>query len=89
MFSRMDRDGDGEVEIDEFKRAMEGMGIPLSREEARKIISRFAPNGRSIKFKDFVRSFSPHSGTSSADRELVDVSSAFDDTTATAVVCYF
>jgi Ca2+-binding EF-hand superfamily protein len=74
VFSRMDRDGNGEVEIDEFKEALKGLGIPLSLDEAKKIISRFAPNGRSIKFKDFLVSFVPPSSSGDEqDRQMVDM----------------
>ncbi|KAJ1403648.1 hypothetical protein B484DRAFT_298548, partial [Ochromonadaceae sp. CCMP2298] len=55
IFSGMDRDGDGQVDVYEFESALEKLGIPLSRDEAKRIVARFSVNGTSIKYKEFLK----------------------------------
>jgi Ca2+-binding EF-hand superfamily protein len=82
IFSSIDRDGDGQVDVYEFEAALDKIGesclllctvnvehipdvfrshvrvptgIPLSREEAKRIVSRFSVNGTTIKFREFLK----------------------------------
>ena len=48
-------------------------GIPLSREEAKRVLAKFSSNGRSVRYKDFLRSFSSRE-VQARDRELAAVS---------------
>lgn len=69
-FYAMDTDGDGELSIDEIERGLDKMGIPLSREESKRVVSKFGAGPRNtIAFKLFVKAMDP--GLDKA--ELVDV----------------
>eukprot|EP01038_Epipyxis_sp_PR26KG_P008719 gene8719-11781_t len=56
-FSNADKDGNGEVDAEELISALRVIGIPLTRDEARKIVTKYSMNGRSMKFKEFIRAF--------------------------------
>lgn len=57
-FERMDRSGDGEIDIDELEAGMRRIGIPMERDESKRIVQKFSVRGNSIKYKDFVRAMS-------------------------------
>jgi Ca2+-binding EF-hand superfamily protein len=74
MFERLDRDRNGFIQIDEFERGMEKIGIPISREESKRVIAKFSTSGVSISFRDFVRAFHPSSSGEDVMSDLVTMS---------------
>lgn len=72
-FDRMDRSGDGEIDVDELEAGMRRIGIPLDRDESRRIVQKFSVRGNSIKYKDFVRAMSGKSaGAADAVPQILD-----------------
>jgi len=57
-FERFDRDKNGEIDIDEMESAMRSMGIPLERDESRRIVQKFSVRGNTIKYAAFVQAMS-------------------------------
>ena len=48
-------------------------GIPISRDEAKRIVKRFSVNGTSIKFREFLRAFYTSSSGASGKTEALEV----------------
>jgi len=59
IFREMDRNDDGELDIDEIEQALDKIGLPLSRDESKKIVSKFSIRGTTIKYKTFVKALAP------------------------------
>lgn len=74
MFERLDHDRSGSIQIDEFERGMEKLGIPISRDESKRIVAKYSPNGISISFRDFMRAFHPSSSANEVFNDLVTLS---------------
>merc|ERR1712072_240521 len=55
----MDRDDDGELDIDEIEQALDKIGLPLNRDESKRIVSKFSIRGTTIKYKTFVKALAP------------------------------
>eukprot|EP00606_Chrysophyceae_sp_TOSAG23-5_P000755 GSChrysophyteH2.ASY1.ANO1.454.1 assembled CDS len=61
IFAKMDRNGDGELDIDEIEEALDKVGIPLTREESKRIVQKFSIRGNTIKYKAFILALNPES----------------------------
>jgi Ca2+-binding EF-hand superfamily protein len=62
-FEKMDKDGSGELDVDELSAAFESFGIPLEREEARRLVDKFSVSGTAVRYKDFIRAVAPNNFT--------------------------
>jgi Ca2+-binding EF-hand superfamily protein len=59
LFARIDRDGDEELELDQIEDCLKKIRIPLDKDEARRVSSKFCKRGTStIKYMEFARVFS-------------------------------
>jgi Ca2+-binding EF-hand superfamily protein len=58
LFTSLDREGLGEIPLDDFEIALDTLGNPLSRSEAKKIKEEYSANGHFIKYKSFLRMLS-------------------------------
>lgn len=58
-FEKMDKDGSGELDVDEISAAFRSFGIPLEREEARRVVDKFSVSGTAVRYKDFLRAVAP------------------------------
>ena len=63
-FERFDRDKNGEIDIDEMEETMRSMGIPLDRDESRRIVQKFSVRGNTIKYVAFVQAMTGSEMTS-------------------------
>lgn len=61
-------------------------GIPISREEAKRIVKRFSVNGTSIKFREFLRAFYTSSSGASGKTQALEV--CMCDGSLNAVLCF-
>ena len=52
-FERIDRDHNGEIDVDELESCLRRLGLPIDREESKRIIQKFSTRGSSIKYKEF------------------------------------
>lgn len=43
------------VDVYEFEAALDKIGIPITREEAKRIVARFSVNGTTIKYREFLK----------------------------------
>jgi Ca2+-binding EF-hand superfamily protein len=58
-FEKMDKDKNGELDVDELQDALRNIGISIDREEARRIIHKFGVKGNSVRYKDFIAAMNP------------------------------
>jgi Ca2+-binding EF-hand superfamily protein len=71
IFNRMDRDRSGRISVDEFEDGLRKIGISVSREESKRIASKFSSLGGTINYRDFVKAFLPHGG-GTADVDFIE-----------------
>ncbi|KAH8054747.1 Ca2-binding protein [Aureococcus anophagefferens] len=65
VFERLDRDGDGTVDEDEFARGLRKLGLELTAYEVRKAMDRFPGRRGRVKYDDFLEAVKPSRGASS------------------------
>jgi len=70
-FYDMDRNGDGELDVNELEMAMNKMGIPLSREESKRVMNKFSAGGNTIRYRDFIIAMNPASSEASTADAIV------------------
>lgn len=83
IFTEMDKDNSGDIDIDELDTAMKKLGIPLTRDEAKRIMARFSTNGSTFRFKEFIRAFNLVTGDEDPnmmlERVIARIRHAIDD----------
>lgn len=71
IFNRMDKDRRGRISVDEFEDGLRSIGISVSRDDSKRIASKFSSMGGSINYREFVKAFLPHRGDA-ADTEFIE-----------------
>lgn len=71
IFTKMDKDRNGEIDAYEFQIALEKIGLPINKEESKRLIKRFSVNGTTIKYKEFMKAFTTSSSKSNQETDEI------------------
>merc|ERR1711871_653821 len=74
LFSEFDKDGNGEIDMMELEKGMQGLGISLDDEEAAALIDKFTNGDRSrrVRMRDFIRTLNFAASPEDARVHLVE-----------------